>query len=231
MIFIAKKFENFGLKLAENKTETMTWNTTTEIMEKESIITVNGKELKNVREFRYLGHKLTNELKPKFLTSQIGLAYSAWNEHKKVLTDQRIKLWIRVQIAESLIRSRLVYALQTDRLKSHEKTKVDSIWTRMCRKMVKGGFRRQTLESSNEDSICKTSSASVFCEAQHLRFIGHIARMDNDSPQKQWLFAKTKHGHTNQWISLARDWNMEPTQIRRTIATKQSIEELLNATT
>ena len=211
-------------------------------MNKESIISVNGKTLKNVREFRYLGHKLTNESKPKFLTAQIGLAYAAWNDHKKVLTDQRIKLWIRVKIAESLIRSRLVYALQTDRLLSHEKKKVDAIWNRMCRKMVKGGFRRVKTDNSEEDSfkfhfknedivrICKTTAASIFCEAQHLKFVGHIARMENDAPQKQWLFAKTHHGHTNQWTLLARDWNVEPSQLRRTISNKQSINELLNAT-
>ena len=138
MDVIAGKFANFGLKLAENKTETMTWNTSSEIMEEEFLIKVNDKNLKNVREFRYLGHKLTDESKPKFLTAQIRLAYAAWNEHKKFLTDQRVKLWIRIQFAESIVRSRLTYALQTDRLKPHERAKIDSIWIRICRKMIKG---------------------------------------------------------------------------------------------
>ena len=92
------------------------------------MITVNGVQLKNVREFRYLGHTLTNEAKPKYLTSQIGLAYAAWNDHKKMLTDRRINLRTRVRIAESVVRSRLTYALQTDRLPVHDRKKLDSIW-------------------------------------------------------------------------------------------------------
>ena len=128
MNIIAKKFENFGLKLAESKTVTMTWNTDEDTKNEESLITVNGVQLKNVREFRYLGHTLTNEAKPKYLTSQIGLAYAAWNDHKKMLTDRRINLRTRVRIAESVVRSRLTYALQTDRLPVHDRKKLDSIW-------------------------------------------------------------------------------------------------------
>ena len=242
MNIIAQKFENFGLRLAESKTVTMTWNTTDDIMKMESLISINGTELKNLRDFRYLGHTLSNEPKPKFLSIQIGLAYAAWNDHKKVLKDQRIKLWTRVKIAESLVRSRLTYA--QDRLQVHEKSKIDSIWLRFCRRMVKGGFRRKgTRDDENENSVhyyytneriselCNTKPASVFCDAQHLRFIGHIARMENDVPQKQWLFAKQARHQKDQWIMLGRDWNMEPTQIRKTISKKESVEALLKATT
>ena len=126
-------------------------------------------------------------------------------------------------------------------MNTHEKKKIDSIWVRMCRKMLKGGFRRVQNQDGedtfkffykNEDviRICKTKTAAVFCEGQHLRFLGHIARMDNNAPQKQWLFAKNHRGHTDQWIALAKDWNVTPEQIRRTIANKQSLEELLQAT-
>ena len=58
---IAEKFKNFGVKLAESKTVTMTWNTTEDIMEEKTLISVNGTDLQNIREFRYLGHTLTNK--------------------------------------------------------------------------------------------------------------------------------------------------------------------------
>ena len=195
-------------------------------MESDTIISVNGKTLKNVREFKYLGHTLTNELKPKYLSTQIGLAYAGWNDHKKFLTDQRIKLWIRIHFAESVIRGRLTYAVETGRLEPHERTKIDSIWIRMCRKMMKGGFRRKKLEGTEEDSfrfyysnndvvkICKTKLASGFCGAQHLRFIGHVARMGNDASRKQWLYSKPHNTHTDQWILLGRDWILDPQQVR-----------------
>ena len=203
-------------------------------------MTHRNTDLKNLREFRYLGHTLSNHDKPKFLTAQIGQAYAAWNDHKKVLTDHRIKLWIRVRIAESIVRSRLTYSLQTDRLKPHERTKIDGIWLRMCRKMIKGGLRRVGGENNEESvkffykneevaRICKTKPASIFCEIQHLKYVGHVARMDNGAPQKQWLFAKPAKGHTDQWKLLGRDWNMAPEQIRRVISDRKSLHELLNA--
>jgi len=42
----------------------------------------------------------------------------------------------------SVNRRSRTYALQTDRLKAHEKLKVDSIWLRICRKMIRNRFRR-----------------------------------------------------------------------------------------
>ena len=102
--------------------------------------------------------------------------------------------------------------------------------------MVKNGLRRrggETEESinffyKNEDiaRICATTPASVFCEIQHLKFVGHVSRMENDAPQKQWL-----HAHTDQWKLLGRDWNMEPEQIRKVISNKKSLHELLKAAT
>ena len=110
--------------------------------------------------------------------------------------------------------------------------------------MVRGGFRRKGLrEDENEDSVhyhytneriaqlCKTQPASVFCDAQHLRFVGHVSRMENNVPQKQWLFAKPAKYQKDQWALLGKDWNMEPQQIRKTISNKKSINELLKATT
>ena len=107
--------------------------------------------------------------------------------------------------------------------------------------MVKGGFRRRGGDSTdsvhyhytNDDiaRLCQTKPASVFCDAQHLKFIGHVSRMDNDVPQKQWLFGqKTKH-QKDQWLLLGKDWNLSPGQIRKTISNKESINELLKATT
>jgi len=99
--------------------------------------------------------------------------------------------------------------------------------------LVGGEERSMRFFYKNEDiaRICKTKPASVFCEIQHLKCVGHIARMDNDSPQKQWLFSKTGNGRTDQWKLLGRDWNMEPGQIRRVVSNKKSLHELLNVAT
>ena len=239
MNIIAGKFEDFGMVLAETKTVTMTWNTSDETMKTESLISVNGTPLSNLREFKYLGHVLTNEKKAKFLSAQIGLAYGAWNELKTTLTDHNIYLKTRVRIAESVFRSRLTYALQTDRLLPSQRDTIDSIWFRTCRKMIRGGFRRigseddenpnfkYVIKNEEVQQICKTQRASAFCEAQHLKFVGHVARMGNDAPQKQWMFADTRKGCANKWKLLGKDWNVSEQQIRKTISNKKSLNDFL----
>ena len=231
---IVETFKNFGLTLSCKKTETMSWNTPENVQLETSLISVNNTNLKNVRKFKYLGHWLSDNLhKTACLGHQFGAAYQKWNEWKNVLTNQRIKLVTRVKFAESVIRSRLTYAVQTDRLKAGQKVTIDGVWTRMLRKMIKNGFSKISENSnvpkySNQDvlKICRTKSASTFCQVQHLKFMAHVARMDNDALQKQWLFTQYP-GTKCQWLPLANDLGIDPIQLRKTIFDKRKLNELL----
>ena len=244
MQIIANTFTSFGMQLAEDKTVTMTWNTPSEVRDSKSLISVNQKPLENVRQFRYLGHVLTDNPKdPKFLEHQIGSAYGKWNEMKDIFTDQEIALKTRVKLAESMVRSRLTYAVQTERLSSAQRSKIDSIWARMCRKMVRGGFKRK---ESNQDGtnqyhfkysnkqimdICGTQPASLFCLKQHLKYLGHVVRRPNSDERKQWLFtANTRKNTPCQWKVLARDFGIDEFQLRQTLWAKPKLTVLLNAT-
>ena len=53
-------FTRFGLKIAEDKTQTMIFNADEETLAQDSIITLNGFAVENVRKFRYLGYLLSN---------------------------------------------------------------------------------------------------------------------------------------------------------------------------
>ena len=136
-------FTRFGLKIAEDKTQTMIFNADEEELAQESIITLNGFAVENVRKFRYLGYWLNNTAKNPPLAEQISSAWSKWTEIKHILCDREINLWIRVKILESTVRARLLYAAQTDLLSSAEHAKLESIWHQYLRKMVKGGFQRK----------------------------------------------------------------------------------------
>ena len=136
-------FTRFGLKIAEDKTQTMIFNADEEELAQESIITLNGLAVENVRKFRYLGYWLNNTAKNPPLAEQISSAWSKWTEIKHILCDREINLWIRVKILESTVRARLLYAAQTDLLSSAEHAKLESIWHQYLRKMVKGGFQRK----------------------------------------------------------------------------------------
>ena len=233
MTIINETFKNFGLTLAETKTKTMSWKTPENIRIQPTMLAINNTPIENVDQFKYLGHWLHEcQTTKSYLSHQFGSAYAKWNEWKDVLTDHKIKLGTRVKFAESVIRSRLCYAVQTERLKVAERKTLDSVWARMCRKMVKNGFAKNEETRSykyyNEDilKICKTKSASHFCLIQHVKFLGHIARQENNTLQKQWLFTnfdKTKC----QWLPLANDLQMDPIQLRTSLFDKKILNKLL----
>ena len=237
MAIITETFQNFGLTLSTSKTETMSWRTPENFKNESTIISVNNEPLKNVRKFKYLGDWLSDDIQNNSMLSyQFGSAYAKWNEWKDVLTDYRIKLKTRVKFAESVIRSRLTYAVQTDRLKVAQRKQIDAVWARMLRKMVRNGFAKKpenphASKYENEDilKICSTKSASSFCQIQHIKFLAHVCRQENNTLQKQWLF--TSYQKTKcQWLPLANDLEIDPVQLRVTLFNKQKLNELLYAT-
>ena len=201
MKIITKHFTEFGLRVAESKTVTMTWRTTPDIQEATTLISLNGKDLENVRPFRYLGHWLTDDPKqPKYLNQQVTAAQGTWSKDRMFYTDKDINLRTRVKDAEARVRSRLTYALQSDRLTGRQCRTVDSVWMWMLRSMVRGGFARNgpdlkrfTLSNASILSACNTQSASTFCQQHHLWYLAHL----------QYDTWKTTH-FKNNYCSLHR---------------------------
>ena len=75
-------FLRFGLTIAIDKTQTLAYNVSEEIMNSESLISLRGEPIENVRTFKYLGHVLCNDPSESsaFLIHQISSAYAKWNE-------------------------------------------------------------------------------------------------------------------------------------------------------
>ena len=197
------------------KTETMAFHTTEEVMIAQILISLNSVPLKNVREFKYLGHKISNYTSPNqsHLTHSIASAFQKWNELKHVLTDNRIKMGTRVRFLEACVRSRLVYSIQAWAPSAIESQKLETIWHGFLRKMVRGGYQRKnepndenvnwSFKYSNAElrNITKTTKLVDFCEFQHLKFIAHVTRMPNSNAQKQLLFCGNHKKYSrNKWL-------------------------------
>ena len=195
MIILNEVFRDFGVRLSESKTKTMTWNTTEEIKTTNSLIQIDDKPIENVREFWYLGHLTTDEIKnQKFLQTQIGSAYGKWNEFKDIFLDHKINLNSRVKMAEAMVRARLVYSVQTERLSVAQRSKLDGVWTRMCRKMVKGGYQRVGLNPTATSTILSTVETDPESVSDDGEFQpepeGYAYRFINDEIHK---ICKSKH--------------------------------------
>jgi len=121
--------------MSYDKTETMVFNAEEELMDKENIISIGSKKLKNVRKFKYLGYMITNTNNTsQSLYTRIGSAFQKWEELKHVLTDRRIQLTTRIKFLTACVRFRLLYSIQAWELSEEELRKVETVWHGFLRK-------------------------------------------------------------------------------------------------
>ena len=106
---------------------------------------------------------------------RIDAAENAFYSHGKNLMNQKIALKTRVQILDSLVRSRLTYSCPAWTLTTTQRDKIGSVYTSTLSKMVKNGYKRKEYQWSfvytNEDirRICHASDLSKFVMTQQLQ--------------------------------------------------------------
>ena len=246
-----KTFSRYGLAIALDKTKTIVFNVDESVMAKDSLLSLRGSNIENVRQFKYLGHVLSNENAQSFLNHQIASAYSKWSEMKNILLDHRIYLKIRVRYLEACVRSRLLYSVQSWQLSARELTKLDVIWNGFLRRMVKGGFKRrdvprdraerkQRIENNETldwayqitnkqlNKITNTTSIRSFCQIQHLKYIAHVTRLPNSALQKQFLFSTQRPGTHCRWRKMSSLLGIDESQIRCTMRQRPEFLRLLD---
>ena len=80
-------------------------------------------------------------------------------------------------------------------------------------------------------TITKTKSIPSFCKLQHLKYIAHVTRLDNDSFQKQLLFCcEHKKYSRDRWTKMEKDLGISKMQIQKTMQNKKEFMSLLHHT-
>ena len=108
--------------------------------------------------------------------------------------NQKIHLATRVKILNALVRTRLTYSCQTWNLSQVQANHINATYMSMLRKMVKGGYRRQSgtyrFVLSNRDLLkkCQTEDIHDFVSRQQRNFIAHLTRLDNERLAKRLMF-------------------------------------------
>ena len=108
--------------------------------------------------------------------------------------NYRISLRTRVQILNSLVRSRLAYGSQVWTLTTGQRSRINSFYCGLLRRMIRGGYKRKedsmAFKLSNENilKLCKTESMETFIARQQRQFLAHIIRRDDTSMIKQLTF-------------------------------------------
>ena len=234
-------FRRFGLTINYDKTETMCINFEEEIKVKETLFTVNSHEIKNVRQFKYLGQTFVNEQEKEniFLDLKIMSAECKFQEMKRVLCDRDIAIKTRSIFLTSFVRSRLCYAVQSWNLNETHIKKLEVKWHGFLRRMINGGFKRQApiddqhenfaYKYSNKDlqNISNTSSLRQFIIKQQLKYVAHICRLPNWDNRKKILFSKGKRGSRSIWKKFERLSGMSEEQIRKLMCNKTEFFEFI----
>lgn len=223
-------FNRFGMTLDIGKICTIVYNAHEEMCAKESLITINGHNVANVREISFLGYVISNVDRHEYLEHYITCAFRKWSEMENILTDREIHLPIRIRLLETFIRSRLLYLAQTRKLNPIDLKKVDGVWTNLLRRMVKGGFKRHktsvTIDDNSKEwsylysnkeiaNIANSQPLSKFCEVQYLKYIARVVRQQDSFYPKIMLFTQPeKKNVRGEWTFLEEFTGLEKGQLR-----------------
>ena len=108
----------------------------------------------------------------------------------------------------AFLRSRLCYNIATWNNPDHFVKRLDVVWNRMLRKVLKNGFKRKpdskSFIYSNKDPLritgCK--SVQIFPEKQQVKWT-YCVRMENDALQKLSFFmTTTKKNYKSVWSRI-----------------------------
>ena len=162
---------------------------------------MNQKDISNSRTFKYLGTKISydqpnagdDEVNHRKLQANI-----AFNKHRKVLKNYRILLPTRVQLLDSLVRSKLTYNCQTWPLTEKQTNTMNAQYVRYLRELVRNGTARKensySLKMTNKQilHITKRENLSVFMSRIQEKFIATIIRAPNFCQNKKLIFNEDK---------------------------------------
>ena len=147
--------------------------------------------------FRYLGtnvHYKDASTGNAEIVQRIDSAEAKYYQHAKKLMNFKISLRTRVQILNSLVRSRLTYGCQVWTLNTEQRNRFHSFHCGLLRRMIRGGFKRKddsmALKLTNENVLrtCDTESINTFIARQQKQFLAHVIRREDESLIKQLMF-------------------------------------------
>ena len=194
-----------------------------------TITTLDNMPIDNVKFFIYLGCLICYD-EPATGESEINLridsAENKFYQHGNKFMNHKIHLTTRVNLLNSLVRSRLAYACQTWTLTKSQIDQLSSVYTSMIRKMVRKGYRRKrdtwSFVLTNEQllQIGKTEDLKSFIAKQQKRYLAHTIRRDDSSLAKKLLFSYSRSTRGRQLMTL-----MDAVTTKERCSVKQVIDK------
>lgn len=193
----------FGLRVNEDKTEIMYINTTP------IDILMNGKIVKQVGNFKYLGSNIQNDGKlENEINHRVSAASHAFQKlYHRVWKRHEINLNTKLLVYKTVVLSTLLYSSETWTVRRMDIKRLDGFHMKCLKTLCKISWRDYV---PNEEVLKRTKMMSIdnMIKVKRLRWAGHLSRMQESRIPHQVLFSELKIGKRPQkkprtrWIDI-----------------------------
>ncbi|KAI5717757.1 hypothetical protein M8J77_010753 [Diaphorina citri] len=185
--------QKLGLRVNEEKTEVMFINTP------EENISINGKAIKTVQNFKYLGTviqsngQIDKDIQHRLNSASINFR----NLYDRVWKPHELSLKTKLQIYETVVLSTLLYSSECWTTTTNHMNVLNAFHLRCLRTICRIKWTDRT---PNEEVLKKTGMLSInnIIQKRRLRWAGHISRMDEGRTPHQVAFSELKKGKRQQ---------------------------------
>ena len=140
-------------------------------------INIQGKEIKQVEEFKYLGSIFTEKADcEKEIRTRIAIAKAAFGNMKKVLTNISMNINLRQRILKCYVLSTLLYGCEAWTLKKNLRKKIEAVEMWFLHRMLRIPW---TARITNEEVLRRAGTERTLINQirkRQLNFLGHIIR-------------------------------------------------------
>src|SRR5215467_3203283 len=183
---VQEALESKGLKINREKTEHMEsrWKGEQDSGER---VTIEGRELKKVDSYKYLGTVVQEDGKiDREVSGKIQAGWRKFREASGVLCDRRVPVRLKGKVYESAVRPAMLYASECWAITKKEEQKLLVAEMRMLR-MLCGVTSMDRIRNETIRETLGVSSVSDKMRQNRLRWFGHVYRKpEDDSVRRAW---------------------------------------------
>ena len=178
-----------GLEINADKTEYMVINP--QPNERDAQLLLNGKPLKRVENFKYLGANLKSSAYD--LACRRGQAWSAFWPLERIWRDKNIQQGLKLNIYKTAVLAVLFYGCETWTLTKSMETSIDGFGTN-CLRVILGVKKIDHVTNAEIYERSGMRPLTCLVRERQLGYLGHILRRDDNEPSKTFALYELAHG-------------------------------------
>ena len=197
-----------GLDMNVKKTKVMIMSK--KETDKRTTVMINGKELEQVKQFKYLGQQITEDGKSENeIEIRIGTARTRFTSMSSLLTSRNISFHLRLRLVKCYVYSVLLYGSETWTLNKNLEKKIEAFEMWIFRRMGKISWT----EKKTNKEVCKMLNVQPTLlktiKSRKLQYFGHIKRHNNICKHIMEGNIEGKRARGRQrrtWLDDIKDW-------------------------